>query len=107
MEELQAAIDKYLKDYKDEGYTITGLALGLGFESRQSLYDYKERDQFSYTIKRACLYVENGYERNLKENASAGSIFALKNMGWSDKLETDNKHSGDMVINFTEKADRD
>ena len=35
----------------------------------------------------ALLIVENGYEMALRENNAAGSIFALKNMGWKDKTE--------------------
>ncbi len=82
-EEMLEAIDVYLAE--EEDYTITGLALALGFESRQSIYDYEKREDFSYIIKRAKLYVENGYEKGLKTQYSSGSIFALKNMGWSDK----------------------
>lgn len=70
--------------------TITGLALYLGFESRQSIYDYKDNKEFSYTIKRACLAVENSYELN----GTPIDIFALKNMGWEDKHET--KLSGEV-----------
>src|SRR5699024_8364940 len=67
--------------------TITGLALHLGFESRQSFYDYEEREAFSYTIKRARLRVEHEYEKALRSASPAGPIFALKNLGWSDKQE--------------------
>ena len=84
-EKMLEAIDIYLMD--EEDYTITGLALALGFESRQSIYDYEKREDFSYIIKRAKLYVENGYEKGLKTQYSSGSIFALKNMGWTDKQE--------------------
>lgn len=68
--------------------TITGLALHLGFESRQSIYDYEEKGEFSYIIKNARLRVEENYEQNLHGNNCTGSIFALKNMGWKDKTET-------------------
>ena len=42
--------------------SITGLALWLGFESRQSFYDYEKKDGFTYTIKRARALIENEYE---------------------------------------------
>jgi hypothetical protein len=71
--------------------TITGLALHLGFASRQSFYDYEERGEYSYIIKNARLRVEKGYELRLHRNNPTGSIFALKNMGWSDKQEIDQK----------------
>ena len=72
--------------------TITGLALYLGFESRQSIYDYKEKDEFSYIIKRACLAVENSYEMS----GTTFDMFCLKNMGWKDKTEMD--ISGDVNL---------
>lgn len=67
--------------------TITGLALHLGFESRQSIYDYEKNGEFSYLIKNARLRVEKGYELGLHGDKPVGSIFALKNMGWSDKTQ--------------------
>lgn len=87
------------QDYKvwlrePENVSITGLALFLGFESRQSVYDYEKKgDDFSYTIKRARLRVEASYEQFLLTKASTGAIFALKNFGWSDKQEVDHKSS--------------
>jgi hypothetical protein len=71
-----------------EPITITGLCLYLGFESRQSFYDYEKKKEFSYIIKRARLLVENKYEKGLGGKEVAGAIFALKNMGWVDKVET-------------------
>lgn len=100
-EELNESINLYfdsLSPLKDsEGnelspnYTTTGLALFLGFESRQSLYDYRDKEDkeqdFSYIIKRALLVIENKYEEALSFGSPTGSIFALKNMGWKDKTE--------------------
>ncbi|MCC3214960.1 DNA-packaging protein [Chryseobacterium sp. X308] len=67
--------------------SITGLAIYLGFESRQSLYDYAKKDPFSYMIKKALLFVENNYEKGLWSDKVAGVVFALKNMGWADKQD--------------------
>lgn len=69
--------------------TITGLAYYLGFESRQSFYDYEKNEGFSYTIKRARLFIEIEYEMQLSVGNTTGAIFALKNMGWIDKTATD------------------
>jgi hypothetical protein len=101
-EELQAKIDEYFngganqKEYptlagsvKIPIYTISGLAYFLGFSARQSFYDYENRVEFSDIIKRARLRIEMNYEENLIDKACTGSIFALKNMGWKDKTETD------------------
>jgi hypothetical protein len=70
-----------------EHASISGLADYLGFESRQSMYDYEKKSKFSYIIKRAKLKVEASYEQRLNSNSPTGAIFALKNMGWKDKTE--------------------
>jgi hypothetical protein len=89
-EELEAAINKYFESsFK---ITISGLAYHLGFESRQSFYDYEEKPEFTYIVKRARVRVEMSYEERLQENACTGAIFALKNMGWKDKTEVDNRY---------------
>jgi len=122
-EELQSAIDEFfalcvpelLKDAEDKVIldksgrpvyrlnppTLTGLALHLGFESRQSIYDYEKRsDEFSYTIKRARLTCENFAEKGILsgEVFAAAGIFVLKNYGWSDKQELE--HTGNIPINI-------
>ena len=90
-EQLSDAIQAYFdKQIENKGIiTVSGLAYALGFTSRQSIYDYKERDEFSYIIKRATLFVETCYEEKLSTPACTGSIFALKNMGWRDRSETE------------------
>ena len=98
-EELQDAIEEYLNNpqtrkviAKDGSevqmplITITGLALHLGFASRQSFYDYEAKEEFTYTIKRARMFIEHEYEAQLQCGNTVGAIFALKNMGWSDRL---------------------
>lgn len=84
--------------------TITGLAYYLGFNSRQSFYDYEKDGDFSYTIKRARLRIENEYEKALHHQSPTGAIFALKNFGWTDKQEIDQKteHSGGIEIRWQE-----
>lgn len=67
--------------------TVTGLALFLGFESRQSIYDYETKGEFAYIIKKARMRVEEGYEQRLHGTTPTGAIFALKNMGWKDRSE--------------------
>jgi len=95
-EEMQSKIDKYFAE--ESHLTITGLAISLGFESRQSIYDYEKNGEYSYIIKSARLKVENAYEKALMSQSATGSIFALKNMGWSDKLETKNETTNNVNI---------
>lgn len=76
-----------------EPATITGLALYLGFNDRQSLYDYQEKGEFTCIVKKARTLIECEYEKRLAGQSPTGAIFALKNMGWKDKTEL--QHSGD------------
>jgi hypothetical protein len=79
--------------------TISGLCYHIGFESRQSFYDYEEKPEFSYTVKRARLFIEVEYEEQLTAGNTVGAIFALKNFGWKDKTETE--HSGIIAHQIT------
>lgn len=94
-EELQEAISQFFQE-NNKHITISGLAYYLGFESRQSFYDYEKNAKFSYTIKRARLFIENEYEKLLASGNVTGAIFALKNFGWSDKQEVE--HSGGLQV---------
>ena len=73
--------------------TITGVALYLGFNSRNCFYEYGKKPDFKDVVTRIQLAVENSYEKNLNSKFSNGATFALKNMGWKDKTEVDNKVS--------------
>ncbi len=103
-EQLQEAIDKYFAEGVTQRKvvvgpannrrveeipvpTITGLCYDIGFESRQSFYDYEEKPEFTYTIKRARLFIEKEYEEILQTVGGSAAIFALKNFGWKDKSE--------------------
>lgn len=76
-------------EYKKYTPTMTGLALHLGFTSRQSMLDYEKNPEFSCTIKKARLRIEHEYEKQLYMDKCTGAIFALKNFGWKDKTETE------------------
>ena len=78
----------YFSTTDESKWTITGLALHLGFCDRQSLYDYQKKDEFSGIVKYCRTMVEMGYELKLSGINVTGAIFALKNMGWRDKVET-------------------
>lgn len=101
-EEMQEQIDDYF-DFgaNNKKPTISGLCYYLGFESRQSFYDYEKNEQFSYTIKRARLRIETLYEENLQSPSCTGSIFALKNFGWIDSQAVDHTSGGKEMKSFT------
>ena len=109
-EELEARIEKYFKDCKGEVLrdengspvldkygmpivvdsrppTITGLALALGFASRQALLNYQAKKQFNDTITRAKARVEQyAEERLFDRDGSHGAQFSLRNnlKGWKE-----------------------
>lgn len=85
-DEKVSAYYNHCKETNDP-ITWTGLALYLGFSSRQSIDEYLKYDGFSDSVKRAKLLVEWSYEKRVLGNNAAGPIFVLKNMGWSDKQE--------------------
>ena len=104
VESLQSAIDNYFNNLPEKDKilgsgikvsvpvpTISGLCYELGYESRKSFYDLEKVDKFSYTIKRARLFIEKEYEEQLQVGNTTGAIFALKNMGWKDKTEIDQR----------------
>jgi hypothetical protein len=77
VEQLQAAIDSYFES--TEKVIITGLALHLGFNSRQALINYEGySEEFHDAIKRAKSRVEAHYEERLIDSHAAGVIRAYK-----------------------------
>lgn len=105
--ELQKAIDEYFEDCKGEPLldedgtaltdkhgnpiilgakppTVTGLALALGFNSRQALLNYQVKKQFHDTITRAKSRCEAYAEGRLFDrDGSKGAQFSLAhNFGW-------------------------
>lgn len=68
--------------------TITGLALALGFTSRQALLNYQNKPEFVDTITRAKAVVEQYAEERLFDKDGAnGAKFSLSNnfKGWNEK----------------------
>ena len=103
--DLQEKIDEFFTEklLLKQPATISELAYSLGFMSRQSIYDYAEKIEFSYTIKRAILRIEAEYEKGLRlDRSPTGSIFALKNFGWVDSQKVDHSsQDGTMTPNIT------
>ena len=125
-EEIQEKIDAYFKEcegtvYKDdEGkplidkygnivvvgarpLTITGLALALGFTSRQALLNYQAKEEFVDTIMRAKAVVERYAEERLFDKDGAnGAKFSLANNfeGWREKQTIEADVNGEMTINI-------
>jgi hypothetical protein len=116
-EELQKAIDEYFKDcegtvlkdtdgntaYDKYGQpviikrrppTVTGLALALGFTSRQALLNYQAKKEFVDTVTRAKSRCEEYTESRLFDRDGAmGAKFSLTNnfKGWREHPVEDDK----------------
>jgi hypothetical protein len=76
-------------DRPAEPPTLSGLAHYLGFESRQDFERCERKGKYAPLLKRARLQIEAEYEKKLHYQSSTGAIFALKNLGWSEKTTTD------------------
>ena len=93
-EEFDRLVDLYVATCQDpdkpKAITLTGLVLALGFCSKDTLYEYEKYEEFTDSVKRARLLVEQEYENRLVVGTNAAApIFALKNFGWTDKSQVD------------------
>lgn len=98
-EEFDERVDAYIAECKEkeEPVLLTGMILALGMNSKNTFYEYENYPEFSDSVKKARLLVEMEYEKRLCTLPSAtGSIFALKNFGWRDKVE--NEVSGKLDV---------
>ncbi|KAA5659602.1 hypothetical protein F3G60_33715, partial [Pseudomonas aeruginosa] len=81
--------------------TVTGLALALGFNSRQSLLNYQGKAEFMDTITRAKARVEQYTEERLFDrDGSNGAQFSLRNnfKGWDADKKNDDSGDGKITI---------
>lgn len=87
VEEMEIALKNYFETTPIGELTVTGLAIFLGFTTRQALLNYECKPEFIDAIKKAKLRVENDYEIALRKNGRSGDIFGLKNFGWKDSQD--------------------
>ena len=92
-EEMNRLVDAYIEDRKTAGQPITrtGLILAVGLASDEGWDGYCKRPEFDEAIKRARRLIEEVYEARLHGKDCVGAIFALKNMGWSDRLDIESR----------------
>lgn len=96
-EEVHEKIGEYLKweEKTSKGkYTISGLALFLGFATRQSLWDYEKRDaKFSYVINRYKLFLTHYHEQKVQwVGGFPGAKLWLTNFGGYSEEQTINQN---------------
>lgn len=83
--------------------TITGLAIALGFTSRQALLNYQAKEEFVDTITRAKALVERYAEERLFDKDGAnGAKFSLANNfdGWRERQQIEADVKNDVTINI-------
>lgn len=126
VKDMQVMIDKYFKEcegkiltddngepyldkygepiiYGKKPLTITGLALALGFNSRQTLLNYQGKEEFMDTIARAKAIVERYAEERLYDKDGAnGAKFSLANNfdGWREKQQIEADVNSSVTINI-------
>ena len=88
--------------------TVTGLALALGFTSRQALLNYQAKKEFIDTITRAKTRIEEYVEERLfDKDGAAGAKFSLINnfAGWSEKqlVETELKEKTTVTVRLVDE----
>lgn len=78
--------------------TVTGMALYLGFTSRQALINYQNKEEFVDSITQAKSRIEQYAETKLySREASNGAKFVLiNNYGWKEKSEVESTGSLDV-----------
>lgn len=121
VEQLQAVIDEYFKSCSSEVLkndngeivfdkfgrpviinqkppTVTGLALAVGFNSRQALLDYQGK--FYDVVTRAKSFIEEYAEQRLfdKEGLNGAKFCLVNNFkGWREKPQEDDGSNGQIV----------
>lgn len=122
-EEMEEKIEAYFKDceghllFDDDGKpyldkwgnpiiigahppTVTGLALALGFTSRQALLNYQAKKAFVDTVTRAKSRIEEYAERRLYDRDGArGAEFNLRyNFKWAAEEKETGGEGGGVVL---------
>lgn len=106
-EDLKKAIDGYFEycDKKGKYPCIAKLAYNLGI-SRQTLYNYEKKEQYSDIITDA----RNRIIASLEEEAIdpsrknvSGIIFVMKNYGYSDKQIVEHSLQGEVLKKMREE----
>lgn len=117
--DVEVALDVYFHSYDCTGSnkipTMSGLALWLGFKDRQDMYEScREKGQmclpkpYIHPIRKAVAYIESLHESNmLRSGNHSGSIFWLKNRGWSDIPAKQDSTKGNTINIIISSKDTD
>ena len=100
--ETPAEIHLYAEEYfakqndAQKPFTLPGLARALGFSRRDTLLDYRKKEEyeeFHDAMSAVCMRVEEWTAEKLYDKGVnvSGPIFALKNQGWGDEKDHGSK----------------
>jgi len=85
-EQIRDIIDNYFEETPAEEITLTGLCLALD-TNKQTIANYQEKPEFKHMLEMAKMKIEHAYEKSLRKTGRSGDIFALKNFGWTDRMD--------------------
>lgn len=103
---MERRLDAYFANTPIEQWTVTGLCLALKI-NKDTFYEYAKREGYSEVIDWARLQVEHSYELSMRKYGRSADIFAMKNFGWKDKIETENELKSEITISFGDEMDED
>lgn len=87
--------------------TASGLALALGFRSRNSLLNYKAKKEFTATIEHAMLLLEAATEQRLYDRDGArGAMFSLQHnfRHWKEQQEEQKAPAVNIICDIPKEA---
>jgi len=100
--EKEGSADKSSKKkIEPEPPTMSGLAYHLGFKSVSDFEAVEAKGKYSGLLQRARLRVEAEYEKKLHYQSATGAIYALKSLGWCERLsgnQPENKKPDAMTV---------
>jgi hypothetical protein len=105
---LQKDVDTYFEYCKTEKKhpTIAGLAYYTNVD-RHTIYNYDKKDEYFHIIKKARDRIMMGLEETSIEKGNSGTIFVMKQYGYTDKQEVTNNVNangfGELLGKFIEK----
>lgn len=111
-EEFDQLVDAFFEDCEESWHdekrksvfpTLHRLIIWMGFCDARHILDWLKTEMgrdYDMQWRRARTLVADGYEQRLPGTTPTGAIFALKNMGWSDKQEL----SGSVQVQKVERV---
>jgi hypothetical protein len=82
---IQEYIEECIED--DNPPSIAGLCLAIGFSSRDTFCEYRKKPEFSDTLGKVHLWVQDKYATSKDSSRLGMNKFLLMQMGYSERSE--------------------